>query len=110
MSIKRLINYGCLFPAYDSLGIEYKFKESKLDFTPQYMEKLNYHALSSYLTLESENQQFPDKDVKLYYYKPRFASVELDKDMNDERIFLKAILLRIINTQRNRSPTRGENS
>jgi len=84
---------------YDSLGIEYKFKESKLDFTPQYMEKLNYHALSSYLTLESDNQQFPDKDVKLYYYKPRFASVELDKDMNDERIFAKGNPFKIINTK-----------
>lgn len=84
---------------YDVLGIEYKFKEMKNNFDEEYIKKLNYMALSSYLTINSEHQALPSPDTKVYFYKPKFASIELDLDLSDERIFAKGNPFKVINTK-----------
>lgn len=84
---------------YDSLGIQYKFTESKVDFDKKYLKHLNYHALTSYLTIESEHKETPAQDTKLYYYKPKFSKINLDLDMTDERIFAKGNPFKVINTK-----------
>ncbi len=82
---------------YDSLGIEYKFKETKVDFDEDYIQKLNYQALTSYLILQSDHKETPDEDTKLYYYKPKFSKINLDIDMTDERIFAKGNPFKVVN-------------
>lgn len=74
---------------YDQLGIEYKFQEKKTDFDEDYLKKLSLFSLSSYLTLNSDHKVEVSEDSKPYYYKPKFAKVNLDLDMTDERIFAK---------------------
>ncbi len=74
---------------YDQLGIEYKFQEKKTDFDEDYLKKLSLFSLSSYLTLNSDHKVEVTEENKPYYYKPKFAKVNLDLDMTDERIFAK---------------------
>lgn len=82
---------------YDQLGIEYKFEEKKVEFDEEYIKLLNYHALTSYLTINSDNRGLSNKEKKLYYYKPKFAKINLDLDMTDERIFEKGNPFKVVN-------------
>ncbi len=84
---------------YDQLGIEYKFEEKKVDFDEDYLKLLNYHALTSYLTIKSEHKDVPDEETKLYYYKPKFTKINLDLDMTDQRIFAKGNPFKINNNR-----------
>lgn len=84
---------------YDVLGIEYKFKEVKNALDEEYLKRLNLQALTSYLTLDSDNKDIPGADSKLYYYKPKFAKINLDLDMTDERIFAKGNPFKINNNK-----------
>lgn len=82
---------------YEQLGIEYKFEEKKVDFDEDYLKLMNYHALTSYLTISSDHKALLEKDAKLYYYKPKFEKINLDFDMTDERLLGKDNPFKVIN-------------
>lgn len=84
---------------YDQLGIEYKFQETKFDFNEDYLNRLAFLNLSSYLSVDSPNQILPDDDSKLYFYKPKFQKLNLDVDLTDERIFAKGNPFKINNNR-----------
>ena len=53
---------------YDELGIAYTITQSKVDFTPEYLERLDQLTLSAFLALETDHTQLAPAGIKQKNY------------------------------------------
>ncbi len=81
---------------YDELGIAYTITQSKVDFTPEYLERLDQLTLSAFLALETDHTQLAPAGIKQRIIKPYVQAGQLDYDLSDERFYEAGLPVKVM--------------
>ncbi len=81
---------------YDELGIAYTITQSKVKFTPEYLERLDQLTLSAFLALETDHTQLAPAGIKQRIIKPYVQAGKLDYDLSDERFYEAGLPVKVM--------------
>ncbi len=84
---------------YDELGISYTITQSKVEFTPEYLERLDQLTLSAFLALETDHSQLAPAGIKQRIVKPYVQAGKLDYDLSDERFYEAGLPVKVMGRQ-----------
>ncbi len=84
---------------YDELGITYTTTQAKVDFTDEYMQRLDQLTLNAFLSLETEHATIGPRNVKQKTIKPYVKAGQLDFDISDERFLEHGLPVKVSTRQ-----------
>ncbi len=84
---------------YDELGITYTTTQAKVDFTDEYMQRLDQLTLNAFLSLETEHATIGPRNIKRKTIKPYVKAGQLDFDISDERFLEHGLPVKVLTRQ-----------